>query len=241
MFFRYGNYQHPDDEVLLQSFEQIPIRSNRGGRRESLYRMRVAGDIIADGQAAISARITELVVAYSEDYKDAALYQDDGTITRHALLNNVAQNISGVQITHRSWPRGDPAEYATYRHFSIGFQARYTELDSNLVEYREGLSKFGTGGPSVNVVTMLSGPPRFRQLANQTPIQLIQSGRATGYFDYPFAYIPGPIYPDLEHQDRREITYISPQFNGRGYTDYTVSWRYVMTSPVNVNPVPNVA
>jgi len=241
MFFRYGPYQHPDDEVLLQSFEQIPVRSPRGTRREVLSRMRVTGDIIATGQDAIAARIDELVLAYAEDYRDAALYHDDGTITRHALLNNVVQNATGVQITHRSWPRGDPAEYATYRHFSIGFQARYTELDSDLMEYRESVRKMGSGGPMYGFVTMSSGPPRRQTIADQTPVRIIQSGYAVGYSTYPLVYVPGPLYPDLEFVHLREVGIVTPSFAGQRWTDYTVSWRYEMASPVNVNPVPNLA
>lgn len=239
MFFRYGAYQHPDNEVLLQSFEQIPVFSERGLRKETLYRMSVTGDIIADGQAAIASRITELVAAYAYDGRNAALYHDDGTITRHAILNDAENNLTGTRILHRSWPRGDPGEYATFRHFAITFGAVFRELDSQITRFREEVRVAGTAGPRIRVTTTLTGPPRAYRLARRTPVTIVQSGFIMGFDGVPDGALPGPLYPALELVEQRRIERISGTFRGRQTTERGLSYSYTMLSPESVNPIPN--
>lgn len=240
MYLQYGSYQHPQDEALLQSFEVIPRLSRRNRRMETLYRMRVTGERKASGQAAITSSIQELVNAYSDDGQSVALFQDDGTITNHALIQTDPNNVSGVKIVQRSWPRGDPGEYATYRRFAITFEAVFRELESELLEYRERTRIIGNGGASVSVFPVSTGPPRVQQIAERTPVLLIQEGFAVGYDGFPEAYVPGPLYPALVLNPRVRLVRHSPRFKGRKFAEYAVHWSYQMMAPQFIDAVPNI-
>lgn len=241
MYWVTGAHRHPNDEVNLLVFSVTPRYSLRGLERSTIFRADLSGDLIYTGQAALAPKIAELIDAYSLPNMDVncGLYHDDGTPTRHKLESSTtnANNISGVKLVHRSWPRAEPEEYATGRSFRIVLEAEYKNPESELLEFRESVRKVGTGGPRFRYTEFATRVPR-REIVNQfTKQEIVQEGYAKGLSGY--VNPPGPLLPALEDEDLRMVELVSPDYAGRRYVDFITRWRYVMTAPTNITVIPN--
>lgn len=247
---RYGSFTHDPGEVNLVTFEIVPNRSSRNLRMTRTVRMHLVGEVIAPTDTAdadipgyITTRIDAIKTAYADDYQDA-VYEIDTTgsgswsATPHALYNN-SDCVSGVMVKYRSWPKGDPAEYATVRTFSITLEAEYRDVYSEILEFRESLRYIGTSGPTWEWVVPINGFPQQRWKTAYSLQQIIQKGHALGLDGYPLAVVPGPLLPNYEHTEQRVFDLHDPQNRGRAYLGYGVTWQYVMTSPVGQTLFPH--
>lgn len=239
MYFQYGSHRHPDNEVNLASFQQFPVFSGRGERRTTRYRMTLNGELQYATQAELTTKIGEIVDAYSTDGYEACLYQDDGTPTRHRLAD-LPNSVTGTRVMYRDWPKGDAAEYATKRSFRIILEAEYLEPDSQITSAHETLAMRGAGGPIWEMVTPVRGVPRRIYRSRYSPQKVIQSGNIVGLSGYPLLYIPGPIFPQWEHQDLRDSVMGTPKWHGRMYLDWPISYSYHFTLPVPQTAAPTV-
>lgn len=244
MFFKYGSYQHPDNEAKLMAYMVRPQYSPRGKQAFVIGEMHVQIEVVlptgtiyttTTAQQYLNGRITEIIAAYENDYQDAKFCHDDGTPTKHSLDN--ATSISGVQIKHRTWPRGDAAEYATTRTGYVVLQATYINLYSELYSYSEIVRSIGTGAPRWRVQEQVVGAPVGVYLNQQTVQKVIQAGQAVGVEGYPLPFI-NPLWPQYEHQDIREVTPGHPQQFGQGWALYPISWAFHFTLPVAQNSIP---
>ena len=107
------------------------------------------------GGDSLSTQIDKLLDAFSFDCRTLALYNDDGTVTQHALPAGIVTLVDGPKCVRLSWPRGDRAEYATLGHRSFYIEVRalydYGEVCdavSGIVDYHETLQYVGLGGPA---------------------------------------------------------------------------------------------
>lgn len=239
MYWRYGAHRHPDNEVNLVSFQQFPVFSPRGERRTARYRATIMGELQYSSQATLTTKINELINAYAYDGNDAGLFQDDGTLTNHHLLNT-ASCVSGVRVMYRDWPQGDPAEYATKRTFRVILEAEYLEPDSQITEFEETLIFQSDGGPHVEVYDVKRGPPIAVELARRTAQRIIQSGKIVGLQGYPLGVMPGPLFPANEHRHSRIVRVGSPRKYGNLYLDYPISYQYRFSLATPVNAFPNI-
>jgi hypothetical protein len=245
MYFKYGGYQHPDNEARLMAFIVKPQYSDRGKRLTTDYEMHMqieiciptsmAGSTTAECQAYLDGRISEIVTVYESNYQDAVFYHDNGTPTRHRLENG--PSLSGVCVTHRTWPKGDGDEYATTRTGYLVLRASYLTPDSQIVNYREFVRNIGTGGPRWRIQDTVTGPPIVVPMAQQTHQRVIQTGMSVGLQGYLLDYMI-PLWPQFEHQDTREVTPGNPRANGQGYTHYPLSWTFHMSLPAPANNFP---
>lgn len=239
MYVTYGAYRHPDNEVNLTSFESITRYSPRNRRMVTKQRMHISGDLIYTGQAALAPKIAQLIDAYATEDQTLALWHDDGTVTRHRLESSStnSNNISGVKIAYRSWPKGDPEEYATARTFYIIAEADYRDLDSELIEYHDRVRIRGTAGPRRRFLEFARGPAQAQITVQQTLQEIVQEGFAVGFDGWPNV-VPGPISPTNELVDERVIDNQGPTFAGAAFTHYRINWRYVMVHNTNVGGFP---
>lgn len=244
MKITWGNYQFRDNEVTMATFSVRPKYNSRRRKESVVYQAHLHGEILindtgvtsaAQLQAAQHARISEIVDAFADNGKDLLFLHDDGTPTRHSLISN--DSISGTQVMHRSWPKGDQDEYATCRTFYIIIQAEYLESETQLSEYFETLRFVSTGGPRVVAIDTAYGPPILQTVNLRTHQQVIQSGRAVGLTGYPLPYAI-PIFPDYEHVDRRDVIVGTPQHNANGFTHYPLQWTFYFSLPTGVSAVP---
>lgn len=254
MFFRFGSYDHPANEVNLTSFEVIPRHSERGRPMTKLIRLHLNGEIIVDStlttsaarQADLNTKIARLIDTYSQQNMDqnCGLYHDNETVTRHKLESSTTNpaNISGVRLAYRSWPKGDPAEYATCRSFYIILEAEYRDLESQIVAYHERVHGIGTTGPEYAWTTLAQGLPTRQILAERTVQEVVQEGSVTGFDGWPaaFLYGSGPLFPTLEDLNLRQIVRTGPSYVGRAFTHYRIDWRYVFRSNVDTDAYPRI-
>lgn len=247
MYFKYGAFQHRDNEAKLMAFFVKSELSRRNRRVKMHYEMHLQLELTlpADGtvyttttaQAWLDSRIRQIINAYSLDGQDAIFYHDNGTPTRHSLTSG--NSLSGVRVVQRSWPTGDGAEYATTRTGYVVLRASYADVESQLFEYSETVHSIGNGTKRWRAEELEIGAPRSYDLNQRTVQRVIQTGHAIGFQGYPLAYF-GPLYgPQFEHGDLREVTPGHPRYMGNGYAYYPISWtfRFTLGTPVNSFPV----
>jgi hypothetical protein len=245
MRVRYGTYTHPENEVNLAAFMIRPTYSDRHRRTIVRYEAHLQGEICVSpsanttalAQAEIRQRIDEIVLAYDVNGVDFAFLDNAGVATRHSLVSS--QSISGTRVTHRSWPKGDPAEWATGRTFYVIIEADYVAPESSLVAWQEVVKIIGTGGPRVEVIETVAGAPRVQTLASQTAVRVIQQGQSIGMTNY--IAPPGPLIPAYEHQDQREIILESAQSYPNGFLYFPTKWTYHHTTPTYTAVTPTSA
>jgi hypothetical protein len=235
MYFKYGNYSHDANTVTLTSVTRRAILSPRGRRLFMRERLQLSGTLFASTQATIKSAIDDLEAAYADDGKDAGLYHDDGTVSSHFLDSSAS--LGGVRVVSGpGYPRGDGAEYATGRDFTIILEADFPSGEQ-LISFQETLRISGTGGPRFTIVEVLNGPPQPQLVQQRTSVVATQNGRAVGLSAYPFP--SPPIFPVFELQDRREISMGSPTLNNNAYVNWPVSWVYHFHSPGPLSAQPN--
>jgi hypothetical protein len=235
MFARYGNFQHPANEVNIARMDVRARYSPRLLRTSLIFTIYLEGELLADTQATINDKIVALANAYSVDGLDFGFYRDDGTVTSHRLPSNDPASITGVRVINRSWPQGDAAEFAVKRTFAITLQAEYTSADSQLWAWQESVEFIGNCGPRFEVIETYEGPI-VQQLALRTSMKIIQSGSAIGYAGYVMP--PGPLLPGIEHQEQRRVSLGSAKRQGRLALFYPSSWVYTHTAGLYTETFP---
>lgn len=232
-------YSHPEGEVNLIRFDVQNHLSPRGLRFKATHTMHIGGDLLADTQAALLTRIGEIIDTYSYDDGDAILYGNDGTATPYAMYTDGGTNLTGVRVIQKSWPKGGREELVTARKFSVTLQTEYEEVDDQLLQFRESLRYIGNCGPRIWPVDLDVGAPVLQIINQQTHQRIIQQGRAIGWAGYPV--YPDPIFssPVLEHQDQREVELHGPQFMGKLFRGYEISWRYIFSAASAQVAAPN--
>lgn len=244
MIFRYGNYPHPANEVLLASILKAAIWNEGGfsiGYKETWG---LRGFLQAPDVPSLTVAIATLKNAYSVNGYSAGLYLDDGaTPTAHVL--NSAASISGVKVVGgvNFDDDGHQAEYSTFRRYAITLEAEFlTAAPNDLLAFHESLSFEGTGGPRFAMVELLVEPPQKQTINRRTPCRVIQDGAAVGVKTWPTA--PGPMWPDAEHVDRRRIVPKSPRRVGPkgrpSYRDFETTWHYEFEAAGVLSGNPNL-
>ena len=251
MYATYGGYTMSDanrNKVNLAAFDIIPQYSERGKKTSVIHRVTLRGELlIADGlttaaqvQADLTTKIGALANAFVNNGLDFRFYQDDGTLTNHCLFNDNSAALTDVQIVQRSWPEGDPAEYATQRTYQVVLQQELADRESELLVYRETISLTGSAGRYVEWVENAAGIPIYQEIHANTMTQIVQQGEAIAMDGWPFLYIPEPIYGfPYERVKLRRLDLILPRFTGRQYVEYGCRWRYEYQVPIYARVVPN--
>lgn len=251
MYATYGSYRHDDNTCTVSEFMVRPMYSQRQRRYATAYRVTLNGQLIINDpsitdpatlQSQQNDKISALINAYKDNYKDFKFFHDDGTLSKHCLLN--ANSLTGVQVKHRSWPTGDAAEYATVRSYTIILEAMYDDLDVNssgqitgeLLEFREQYMWIGNGGPKWELSDTVFGP-RFNPIYPSTQQRMIQVGTAIGWDGYPFVHMQ-PFAPQWEHQDRRVVRVDHPQRFAQGFRAFPLHWEMHFSFPSYTQGVP---
>jgi hypothetical protein len=239
--FYYGTgdqpYIHPKGEVYPESIEIIPRFGEEGVRWAADYIWRLRGNFLDTiptrnpvtaelSMAEITTRINNMRTAYNRNYQNCGFLDDNGNQTSHVLTSNSNLNLSGNRVTRRSWDNLSPTEYANTRSFSFTIQALMSMADSQIISFKEGVSKTGTGGPTWKVRETWSGEPYKYFLTRQSKVVHVQQGEivSLGSWFSP----PSPYWPLEEMQEHRVITMHTPRYHGNGIpTHYRTTYKYV--------------
>jgi len=238
-YFQYGSYPHPQGEVNLLRYDVQNRLSPRGFRLSAIHTMHIGGELLGDDQAAVLVRAAEIIDAYAIDDVDATLFDNAGNASRYRMQTNAGNNLTGVRVIQKSWPKGDYEELASQRTFAVTLQCEIDEVYDQLISFRERLRFIGTGGPRIADFEYATATPTQQIINTFTMQRIIQSGSAVGWGGYPI--YPGPIFGGavLEHQDQREIDLGGPQMMGKLYRGYEVEWRYAFSAVSAQVAVPN--
>ncbi len=220
-YLQWGGYRHPDWEMNLASYTKRARLSPRGRIISYIYTMRLEGEILADGVTPITTRMNQIAAAYIVQNQDAKFYVD-GVLTPNQLLNG--GSVTGNKVIEMSNPRGDAAEYANKRCMAVVLQGEYEDAESQLIDYEETIQMVGDCGPRDEWFGGFIRPVR-QEICKATTMHIVQSGRAVGWAGYVLA--PGPVWPLIEHRERRSVEYGTPQFLGQAHRLYPSRWTYI--------------
>jgi len=236
MILRYGSFAHDQNECAVVISKRA-VFSPRGERMSTRETWHVTGIRHAASQSALTSALAELRNAYSVNGRDVGLYLDDGvTPTDHVLISAAA--IGGVRVVALDFPRGEGAEYSTFRTYRLILEAEFADGSSNLLEYYESLSFEGTGGPRRVFLEVLEGLPQEQIGTQATLSRATQQGRAVGLAGYPIP--PPPVWPAAERPDRRRFTLRTPERSGGQFLRYQVEWSYTFESITPLAGTPTI-
>lgn len=238
MILKWGTYAHANTEctVLIEVEPQFDERDKRCSMRR---RWTIRGELTGATQAALTTAIADLETAYAQDGLDLLLFLSDGTTpSAHGLVS--AQSLGGTRVVKGpSFPKGDGADYVTYRAYEIVVEADFPVTSENLISWTETLSSRGVAGAERWLyLPTLNGPWQRQTVNEQTSTKVIQRGTAVGQFSYPA--ISPPMWSANEHIDERELDLKMPTRKGPHLTLYEVSWAYHFESMTPLTGTPAV-
>ncbi len=235
MQLRYGSYTFDTDSCEVTMDIQTLV-NERNVPYVQAYMMSVSGYINGANTAAVDAGCQTLESALAAPYRDLVLYTDSGSATHLALYNT--GSITGVVPTGPRYPVGKGAELVTYRKFEFSARVEHPIGTGRgvLMSFQESISFDGTGGPRFILKDALVGPPQRQLVQQRSRVRANQSGRATGYLEYPTP--PAPLWPQDEHLEARQVRKVGGKFRGRAWQDFVIQWSYQFesTTPLAGNP-----
>ncbi len=239
MQLSYGSYRHALDEAAL-SVSRETLWSPSGVDIGTRERWSIQGRLHADDQASLRTAIIALVAAYDKQGQDAVLYLPDG-VTPSAYQLTSANTLGGVRVTRKPSFPNELGHYTTFAAYTIELEADFVNTDPSveLLEWDEVLN-FSGGGERWTYLGTLNGLPQRQTLEQYTTYQVVQSGRAVGYFGYPLPALP--IWPGYWHQDQGGISRKLPERVGTGSAAvdkrYEITWEYHFEAPQALVAVP---
>ena len=113
---KYGTTAITPTPVVI--IERQLIGSPDGAFQGARETWRLTGEVLGVSATAVAAAYAALETLFAAAGSDITLYADDGTTVRHQMLNSGTLN--GVKVTKPfSYPKGDGAELATLRSWSV--------------------------------------------------------------------------------------------------------------------------
>jgi hypothetical protein len=242
MYWKIGDYQHPDGEVNVVGLHVQPRMTRRGLRRTNFVTIVIRGEVVTQAatpalqQAALAARIAEIQTAYLFNDQSCGLYHSDNTVTLHRLDQYDPNNLTGNKFA-LSWIDSPGGEYASRRSFQVTCTAEFIAADSQVLEYHEELRFVGNCGPRKEVVEYYNDDPEVVTVRTKTTQYIVQSGHSLGLQGYILPALP--LWNDsgtiIELQDRRVIQAIGPETLGRAPINFGYRWQYHFVSTTNRN------
>lgn len=231
---KYGSHWHDTSELGIRWESQWLFDAFRR-RHGEVLRVTLIGVLRGDTPAEITTKMNTLRAAYANDYQDFTLFLDDNTTpTAHQILN--ADSFGGVKVvagpSYLNGPWSGRPEYAGQRSYYIILQAE-RRYGTGLYSWKERLVIRGTGGAKWRYSPQITGDAQRQTLQTHTTFHYIQEGAAVGHDDYPVP--PNPLFPSIEHEDERVITFETPQEIVYGSSPRMPSsqWRYTMEATVS--------
>ena len=224
MILTWGSFSLDNNEGTVVITKE-PIYSERG-YRIGIHESWVISGIAHGGttQAEVTAAIRARESAFDANDLDLYLYLDDGTTeTAHKIESN--STLGGITITAKGFPKGEGAEYSTFRTWTVTVDADVRMNESDLWAFQETLSFDGGGARFVHLQTLL-GAPEKQYVAQSVPYRAEQSGTATGFSDYPWNEVPGPIWPYAEQVEKRKYRLVPPATKRGRAHGFTITWSY---------------
>lgn len=229
MQLKWGTYAFAANSVEVMSKSELVVSTARIpiGRR-TLIECR--GDLLADGEAALTLAQQQLEAALAIPYQDLILFQNSGARSATLMLNS--RTLGGtLVVSGPHFPKGNMGEYATHRSFSFTVEGEFplASATNALVSFRERLVYSG-GGPFYVMKRAVNGKPQRQMVYPETEYVVVQTGEAVGYLRRPEP--PPSKWPQWLKQ-RGTYGEMSPERVGlQAYKNFGITWEYVHESLV---------
>jgi hypothetical protein len=235
----YGNYEHDVGDADV-SISREGLISALGRMFAIRQRWDVNGRLHGNTVAEVNAKVLALMSAYSVNRQDIYINGSNHIMRSSDTINGTRV----VVLPH--FPVGSGGENTTFRTYRLAVEAEYAYSgDSVLLSWGESMSFRGTGGPSWGYLETLNGMPQRQMFMERTVYYCKQVGTAIvapdslHRNDYGYYWPPSPpIWPSLEHGDRREITYEEP---ADMYGSRVTHWSYDYSSDSLLAAYPHAA
>lgn len=245
MLYRYGSYLSPLNEAGILIQREAVTSEASGLQLGFRERWTLNGFLQATDPYTLTALLTLLELAFARNNQPLQLLANDGFTVLRQLAPLGA--LGGTRVVQGPQYLDDgtaDAEYSTYRRYQCIVEGGYAYAGvpgTALLAYHESITTRGTGGPRFVYRQPLTGYPQKQLVAENTPVLVTQRGEAVGLTAYPF--YPAPIWPEAEHEDRRELEFGNPKKTGGNvgavYVEWPVRWTYVFEDialPESANP-----
>lgn len=233
----YGSYSHDDDEVWFDTSKSV-VLSKRNRRRSIVEQWTIWGIKHAASQSALTSALNTMRDAYAIDDQDLLFYDNSGALTTHGV--RVSETLHGVKVRRLDFVSmgagrfgvGAGDDYVTRKKFRLVIQAEVADSSAeNLLEYRESVTQYGTGGPRRLWVTSLTGSPQAQVPVQKTTFRAVQRGYAIGLLGYPTPpaslFSPSVTVSEAEEGGVENAIWQSPVTD----TGFKINWKYVAESP----------
>lgn len=235
----YGSYQHDVGDADVKIIREGLV-SELGRMYAIRERWQISGRLHANDVASVNTAVSLLMAAYAIDNQD--IY-----INGSSHIMRSSDTINGTRVVMPPhFPVGNGGENTTFRSYQLVVEGEFAYVgNSVLLSYAESLAFQGTTGPSWGFLETLNGPPQQQIFQQQTVATCRQTGMAAcvpdsthrneyGHFWSP----PAPIWPQWEHQDRRQITYEEPaDMFGRRLTH----WSFEFSANISLEAYPRAS
>jgi len=234
MQVKYNGYPHAVGEVGVafsktSEFNQFGIEI---GVRHTWAYSAVLLATNSDGSD-LAAKVAALEAAYSVHGADAYMVDGSNNVVRQLLS---ARTLGGVRVVQKpTFPKFEGNEWGNFVTYTIVLEAVVPNFgpEAQLLEWNETLTVQGTGGPRWIYLEPLYGPLVRQQVAQCTPVKIIQAGSAVGYFGRPLK--PPPLFPQYEHEEVRNLSNTTPVRQGFGANaadiQFATTWQYNFEAP----------
>lgn len=229
MFWKYGNYTHPNNEVLVTAFTARRLYTPRRLLDRIIKTAVIEGEIIAEGQTAIEARRLEVDTAYASAATGAFLLKDtaDGGQATYSMANPRLLDFVWLQEEHK-------AHFATGLPFRAVIESEEINLDSGLLSFSETITKIGNGAERRVWPELDNGESIPQIVSTKTNVTILQSGEAFALGGWP-VNVGDPIYgtPQLDNPSQT-VSHTLEDSDIRPV--YAKRWNYVFTFNTNETP-----
>jgi hypothetical protein len=233
---QYGSYQFTANSASVLVRKDYELNA-AGIPYIEKFEVDIEGYLTGAGQSALSTAEIALAAAMRIPFQDFVFKRDDGGRTGIYLQN--ATSLSGVRcIKGPSYTSKVGAEYANQRTFSLTIAATYPILNAltAIISFKERM-QFSGGAPVYDFKPAINGEPQKQQLWFREPYQLVQSGEAYGFLDYPS--VPPPAFPTAVMM-APTVEDIGPERDGINYKNFGRRWSYTMKSGSPLIAVPTL-
>jgi hypothetical protein len=213
------------------------VRNPQGIPTSQKRTFRLTGELLAEGQAAISAMMLQLDAALRIPYQDLVLLHDDGSLSAMILPN--AGSLTGVICTQGpGWPNSQGGEYVNQRTFTATFEAEYALPTGQevTISYTESI-RWSGGGPVRTCEPAVEGPAVEFIVWAKTAYEAVQTGKIVGWTGW---LVPAaPIWPAKLRQSP-VIAQTSPERKGLGLANFETTWEYQFVSATPLIGLPHL-
>jgi len=236
VYFKLGAiHTHPTGEILVTHTRDI-LRDGSDRAYATVERWKLRGEIIAASSSALAAAIAVLDAKYNPltiaSLPYIGLFYDSGTAS-HLYWNGYAA-IGGIKlVSGPHYTQGGGVQHLISRVFECELEATFEIAGSSkLVDYAERIGWRGNGGRRIAGIETRNTEVVFQVVSQRTPVMLVQTGHATGRFNYPDGAVPPPFFPQYLQNPDDALDRDPPKRTQRGiYIEHTVHWTYNFILP----------